>query len=267
MTTTVTRPVLKYFGSKWRMATKIIELLGTEHTSYIEPYGGSAAVLLQKPKVDIEVMNDLNLDVVTFFRVLRDSPIELLQQIELTPFSRVEYLASTAAGADLPDIERARLFFIRSWQGFSGSATQARNGWRYQSRVYGNRLTKVDLDWHALDRLEAAAVRLRQVQIERDDALAVIKRFDGPGTAFYVDPPYPETTRSKQWGKDAYQHELMTQDHIHLLNLLNRVRGRVVLSCYESGLYSQMWGGGGAGKKSKCPPSTIATSRVSKSFG
>lgn len=240
----MSRPVLKYFGSKWRMAGKIIELLGTDHTSYVEPYGGSGAVLLQKAKVDIEVMNDLNLDVVTFFRVLRDSPMELLQQIELTPFSRVEYLESTnvGAGEDVSDIERARLFFIRSWQGFSGSATQARNGWRYQSRVYGNRLTKVDLDWHALDRLESAAVRLRQVQIERDDALAVITRFDGPATAFYVDPPYPATTRSKQWGKDAYKHELMTQDHIHLINLLQRVKGHVVLSCYESGLYSQMLG-------------------------
>jgi DNA adenine methylase len=236
----VSRPVLKYFGSKWRMSAKIIELLGTAHTSYVEPYGGSAAVLLQKPKVDIEVINDLNMDVVTFFRVLRDSPIELLREIELTPFSRVEYLASTQVPDDVTDIERARLFFIRSWQGFSGSATQARNGWRYQSRVYGNRLTKVDLDWHALDRLELAAVRLRHVQIEHDDALSVIKRFDGTRTAFYIDPPYPEITRSKQWGKNAYQHELMTQDHIHLLNLLRRVKGHVVLSCYESGLYSQM---------------------------
>jgi DNA adenine methylase len=234
------RPILKYFGSKWRMASKIIELLGNEHTSYVEPYGGSAAVLLQKSKVDTEVLNDLNLDVVTFFRVLRDAPLELLQQIELTPFARVEYLESTHVRDDVTDVERARLFFIRSWQGFSGSATQARNGWRYQSRVYGNRLTKVELDWHKLERLGAAAVRLRQVQIEMDDALSVIKRFDGPSTAFYVDPPYPSTTRSKRWGKNAYRHELMTQDHVHLLNLLKRVTGRVVLSCYESGLYSQM---------------------------
>jgi DNA adenine methylase len=180
----ISRPVLKYFGSKWRMARRIIEMLGP-HKSYVEPYAGSASVLLQKEESPIEVINDLNLDVVTFFRVLRDSPMELLQQIELTPFAREEYRDSCEIEGDLPDIDRARLFFIRSWQGFSGSATQKRNGWRYQKLTYGNRDPKVHLDWHNLERLERAAVRLRRCQIECDDALRVIYRFDGPETAFY----------------------------------------------------------------------------------
>ena len=220
------------------MATLIIELLG-EHTSYVEPFGGSAAVLLQKPETPIEVYNDLNLDVVTFFRVLRDSPLKLLEQIEATPFSRVEYLKSCmpATSDGVSDIEQARLFFIRSWQGFSGSATQKRNGWRYQQRIYRNRMPKCHLDWDNLDRLEAAAVRMRRVQIECEDALQVIKRFAGPSTVFYVDPPYPSTTRSKQWGRDAYTFEMRDSDHTLLLNLLRKVEGHVILSCYDSALY------------------------------
>ena len=238
----VDRPILKYFGSKWRMATRIIELLGP-HISYIEPFGGSAAVLLQKEESPIEVFNDLNHDVVTFFRILRNQPLALLEQIEATPYSREEYMASMEVHDSVTDLERARCFFIRSWQGFSGSATMKRNGWRFQQRIYSTRETKVHLDWHNLERLETASVRLRRVQIECGDALKLMKRFDGPDAVFYIDPPYLSTVRSKYWNKCAYTHELTGQDHIHLLNLVKRLKGRVILSCYESSLYSEHLGG------------------------
>jgi site-specific DNA-adenine methylase len=76
-------------GGKWRIAPWIIDTF-PPHRCYCEPFAGGASVLLQKPPAKFEVLNDLNQDVVRFFRVLRERPDELLRALDLTPYSRAE---------------------------------------------------------------------------------------------------------------------------------------------------------------------------------
>lgn len=230
------RPALRYYGGKWRIANWIISHF-PPHDCYVEPFSGGASVLLRKQKSPFEVLNDLDDDVVTFFRVLRDYADELVARIEMTPWARTELLACYKPTDD--PIEQARRFYVRSNQGWFGGARESLTGWRYQKRLHEGR--GAIAEWGALDHLLAAATRLRSVQIECDDAFKVIPRFDTPQTLFYVDPPYPHATRGWKGGKDGYRHEMSDADHRRLAHLLNDVQGMVVLSSYTSDLYTELY--------------------------
>jgi site-specific DNA-adenine methylase len=82
------RPPFRYYGSKIRMAPFIISLMPA-HRIYIEPFAGSLSVLFAKDRVQHEVVNDLNGDIVRFLRLLRDEPVELARLCRLTPHSRM----------------------------------------------------------------------------------------------------------------------------------------------------------------------------------
>lgn len=84
------RPIIKYPGSKWRMAEWIVSLM-PEHKSYLEPFFGSGAVFFCKSPSRIETVNDLDGEIVNLFRVVRDHPEALERAVALTPFSRGEY--------------------------------------------------------------------------------------------------------------------------------------------------------------------------------
>lgn len=87
---TAQRPVLKYTGSKWRMADWIISLM-PPHRSYLEPFFGSGAVFFKKPPSRIETINDLDGEIANLFRCVREKTEELARAVELTPYSREEY--------------------------------------------------------------------------------------------------------------------------------------------------------------------------------
>lgn len=230
------RPALRYHGGKWQLSNWIISHFPT-HTCYCEPFGGGAAVLLNKSPAFVEVYNDLNDDVVNFFRVLRDRPSELFAAIDLTPYSRREYLESQSMDGD--DVERARKFFVWSWQGRGRAGVVEPGGWRFMSRDTRGR-TPVD-DWNNNQHLWSVARRLKQVQIENDNALTVIKRFDTHKTLHYVDPPYVQSTRGQRWALTGYAHELSDAQHVELANLLHSVDGMVILSGYPSTLYDDLY--------------------------
>lgn len=106
----ITRPVLHYQGSKWTIAPWVIQNL-PPHTTYVEPFGGGAAVLLRKEPSPVEVYNDLDSGVVGFWRVLRSRPQELLPLIQATPWARQEYELAWQPCED--ELEAARRFFLR----------------------------------------------------------------------------------------------------------------------------------------------------------
>jgi hypothetical protein len=102
------RPPIRYHGSKWRLAPWIISHF-PKHQAYVEFFGGGAAVLLRKTRSRVEVYNDLDVQVVNLFRVLRDrtSQAELIRLISLTPFSRDEFeLTNATATAPGRSVER-----------------------------------------------------------------------------------------------------------------------------------------------------------------
>ncbi len=230
--TGIKRPALRYFGGKWKITPWIIRHI-PEHDCYVEPFGGAMSVLLQKAPSALEVYNDLDGEVVNFFRVLRTRTSELMRAVDLTPFSRAEYKAAHEIACD--DLERARRLYVRAWQGIGGPSTKDQTGWR--SQVINNRGKTTIEDWIENRHLALVAERIRSVQIECDDAIRVIERFDAKGTVFYCDPPYVAETRTARWSGHAYENEMDNADHGRLLECLQAARGMVLLSAYDSQMY------------------------------
>lgn len=233
----IKRPALKYHGGKWLLANWIIEHF-PRHDCYVEPFAGAANVLLRKKPATHEVYNDLNGDVVNFFHCLREYPEQLIRLINLTPYSRQEWEQAWEWHPE--PIERARRFYVRSWQSYGSPTTHspAHAGWRNQKSAAGH--ADAIRGHHDTARLWDVAARLLAVQIENEDAIAVIKRYDTKQTLFYVDPPYVFSTRS-DWSGRAYQGEMSDDDHIELSEVMKSVQGMVLISGYDSNLYRELY--------------------------
>lgn len=238
----ITRPILRYHGGKWKLAHWIIEHF-PQHQVYVEPFGGAASVLLRKPRSYAEIYNDLDQDVVNLFQVARDRGEELRRILSLTPFARDEFETSYSAAAD--PLERARRMVIRSYMGFgSAGASGERTGFRSSSTRTGN---SPAVDWRNFPgALPAITDRLQGVVIENRSAKTVMTAHDRPSTLFYVDPPYPHSTRSQKvrhndTGK-SYRYELSDEEHVDLAEFLRGLKGMVIVSGYPCPLYDEIFG-------------------------
>lgn len=229
-------PLIRYHGGKFRLADWIISHF-PKHETYVEPFGGGASVLLSKSPSRMEVYNDLDNDVVNFFEVLRDQPsaIELAKQIELTPYSRTEFL-NARADTDCK-IEKARRLVIRAQMGFgSAGATKGNTGFRLDTARGGSDIVTI---WQRQPKIIIqAAARLKKVLIENRDAIKVIQDHDRIDTLFFVDPPYVLDTRNM--GGKAYKHELTNADHEQLVGVLLNCKGKVILCGYDHPIYQRL---------------------------
>tara|TARA_R100001086_G_scaffold248247_1_gene184650 strand:+ start:3763 stop:4563 length:801 start_codon:yes stop_codon:yes gene_type:complete len=228
----VRRPALKYFGGKWSLAKWVIGHL-PEHRLYVEPFCGAASVLLRKPASKVEVINDVSSDVVNFFRVARESGGRLLEDLRLTPYAEDEFRACVEASDD--PVERARRFFVRSWQGFSGgSCPRSHRGFRrYHGRSIAGEFKG------AVENVAALTERLRAVTIENLDWSVVLEKYDRLDAVFYVDPPYLQRVRAEgRYDKGYGVHEMADgESHMRLIDRLEGLRGAVVLSGYADPMY------------------------------
>ena len=223
--------LVRYHGGKVRMSNHLISLFPS-HEVYIEPFGGGAAVLLAKDRCRLEIYNDLDGDMVTLFRVLRDRPDDLVRSIALTPFAREEHQKAYDATSD--DTERARRVLIRSHFGHGSSGIHRKTGLRASGLRAGT--LPVNIWARFPDVVARAAERMQGVVIERRPAIQVMQSNDAPGVLHYVDPPYLPETRDA--GRD-YQYEMTVGDHEDLLAALVGLDGNVVLSGYPSRLYDE----------------------------
>ena len=223
--------LLNYPGAKWGMAREIVALM-PPHRSYLEPFFGSGAVLFNKPPSAIETINDIDGDVVNFFRVLREQPEELAAQIVLTPYSR-EVFNDAHENRGNTAFDRAYRFAIRSKMGH-GFKTYQKTGFKID--VHARENSYAVNCWNRLpgDLLEAAG-RLKGVQIENRPALDLIRKFNHGNVLIYADPPYLLNTR----GGKQYRHEMTEQEHVELLDALKQHKGTVILSGYPSELYDR----------------------------
>jgi DNA adenine methylase len=194
---------------------------------------------MRKPRAYAEIYNDLDDDVVNLFQVLRSKSAEvLIEQLRLTPFSRLEFNGAYLR-SDCP-IERSRHLIIRAFMGFgsNGHNSRIKTGFRANSNRAG---TTPAHDWiNYPDCLGAIVQRLKGVTIEHRDAVDVMSQHDGYETLHYVDPPYVPETRNP--GHD-YNHELTDQDHLDLLAFLKTLEGMVVLSGYPNKMYDKSLNG------------------------
>lgn len=218
--------ILNYPGSKWTLAGEIIKIM-PNHETYVEPFFGSGAVFFNKPAAKVETINDIDSRIVNFFRVCRDFPDELINAIQLTPHSREEYKLSYEVAND--SIEDARRLMVRCWQAI-GAKTSDNTGWRSLIEPNG----PSNKEWNSVwKRIEVVAGRLKSAQIENQDAIKLLERYNRDHVLTYVDPPYLLETRSKR----LYMYEIGVEDHVRLLELLSEYKGYVILSGYDHELY------------------------------
>lgn len=228
--TTPTRPLLRWHGGKWNLAPWIVSHF-PEHRVYVEPFGGAASVLLRKPRSYAEIYNDLDDEVVNLFRVLRSNHADdLTNLLKLTPFASEEFFS--AYEVDENPVERARRTIVRSFMGFGSNGVHRKTGFRSNSNRSG---TTPARDWcNYPASLKITVERLQGVVVLNRDAKDVMSAHDGPDTLHYVDPPYVPETRDS--GRD-YAHELNESDHASLLDFLQTLKGRVILSGYPHPSY------------------------------
>lgn len=230
-----------YFGGKFYHVREIIPLM-CKLNGYCEPFGGSASILINREPCELEVYNDLNNDIVNFFRVLRENPEELIRRIELTPYSRQEFRNCLEFYDNCSDpIERARMFYVlvrQSVNSVFSLKVLTEKSWSFIKHPKYRHSSKMSAVSSAGEWLDLIAKRLKNVTIENDDAIKVIKRYDSEDMMFYCDPPYPHECREFI---DAYEYEMSDEQHIELYEVLSRCRGKIMVSSYENELYNKLY--------------------------
>lgn len=240
-----------WYGGKASHLSWLLPLLPrTKH--FVDVFGGSASVLLNREPSSIETYNDLDNNVVNFFRVLRQYPNELARLLTLTPYSREDRKDALRAMREPPedatlDIEHARKFFIMAKQTPRGQAQMITNSelnaWRFTRNAIQGGVGIYNAQWQSgIDGLAAVAARLRNVQIENYPALDIIRLYNDPGVLLYCDPPYVHDTRRLD-KTSTYAHEMSSDDHRALSAALHTHAGLVALSGYPSPLYDELYGG------------------------
>lgn len=231
---------MPYYGGKQTIADRLIALF-PPHQHYVEPFCGSLSVLLAKPQVAHETVNDLDGALVTFWRILRDRTEELVRACSLTPHSRSEHDLANRRLDDLPEgvdeVEVARLVWVQLTQGRSG--TRRRTGWRFYRNPAGSSSSMPGYLRGYVDRMPPAAGRLLDVSLECRPALDVIREYGSePDVLLYVDPPYLGSTRASR----QYVVEMSSADeHWELAEALRTCKASVVLSGYGSALYDNLY--------------------------
>lgn len=213
-------PPVPYVGGKMRLAETVIRRIGrVRHSLYCERFVGMGGVFLRRNKrPPAEVVNDRGGDVVNLFRVARKHLQALHGELDLRLHARQDYEALRAIDPrSLTDVERAARFLILQAGGFGGKVIGRSFGIdrRSTARFSVERLRV---------RLEELNDRLAHVCIEGLDFEECLQRYDGPGTLFYVDPPYLGTERF--YGRDLFTRA----DHTRLRDALLRIKGAAIVS-------------------------------------
>jgi DNA adenine methylase len=229
------RPPVKWHGGKRYLAQRIIAYF-PPHRTYLEPFGGAASLLLNKPPAPVEVYNDLDQRITRVFRVLRDHGDEFRRLLTLTPYSETEFkLATEPAGSELEQARRDFVLWRMSLGGrgdsFSFTLHRIRRG---MADVVSGYLSTID------EQLPAIMERLRWVEIVCRPAVEVIRTWDSPDTLVYCDPPYVHETRH-EGSREVYGVEMSARDHRELAAALNSCKAKVVLSGYPSALYQELY--------------------------
>ena len=231
-----------WYGGKFSHLDFILPNIPLDAKHFCDVFGGSAAVLINRPPAPVETYNDIDSELVNFFRTLRDDGPELIREIGLTPFSREELVLACEYEEGLSDRERARRFFVRARQTRTGLAQRSSEG-RWAHCVLTSRagMAGAVSRWlGSVDGLAEITLRLQRVQIENAPALEVIRRYDTRDTVFYLDPPYVHSSRGDT---AAYEVEMTDDEHAELADVLSGIRGRAVLSGYRTPLYDRLFEG------------------------
>ncbi len=232
------RSPITWFGGKGQLVAKLLQYI-PQHTYYLEVFGGGASLLFAKKPAKIEVYNDINSDLVNFFRVLRDEEKfeKFYRKVVLTPYSREEVKTFRKEYEYIEDeVEKAYRFFVLARQSFSGEM----KSWSYSLKAINRNMASVVSKWlSTIDMLPDIHERFKTVMIEHDTWENVCERFNDWGEEgfYYLDPPYVLSTRKKKY----YKHEMSDEDHERLVDwLLTKAKVKVMLSGYDNEIYKKL---------------------------
>ena len=231
----VLRPPFGWMGGKATITAWLKQFL-VPHRIYVEPFGGAMALLLTKDPSPVEVYNDVNSGLVTFYRVLRSKKgfEELHRLVELTPFSRREFERAKAMWPKMKDpVRRAYFWYLTAAMSFGGHFGQS---WALTRTSARGMCSTVSSQLKRLDRLPLIHERLRRVSIEYGPWQRVLDTYDTSETFFYCDPPFLPETRSG----GAYPDEMTREDHEELVARLLEVKGEVMVGNYPNDLYATL---------------------------
>lgn len=218
-----------YPGGKSRSITEILPHLPYKNV-YVEPFGGSAAILIARRRSPIEVYNDAYGGVVGFYRCIRDPKLyrKLIDRLELTLHSKEEFELAREWDVEDP-VERAARWYYLVQSSFGGLG-------RNWGRATGGKSTMAGKIQNKLKHFHAIHTRFRTTQVENCDWEEMFDRYDGPETVFYCDPPYVDVH------KGTYKNEMSVERHRDFLKRVFDAEGYVAVSGYSNQLYeSQEW--------------------------
>lgn len=208
-------PIIPWIGGKRRLAKRIIPMF-PEHTCYVEPFAGGAALFFLKPPTEAEVLNDINGDLINLYRVVKHHLDEFVNHFRWALCSRQEFLWHQSARIEtLTDIQRAARFYYLQKMAFGG---------RVDGQTFGTSTTsypKLNL-MRIEEDLSQAHLRLARTTIEHLPWSACIERYDRPHTLFYCDPPY--------WGTEGYGVDFGLDQYQRMAELARTIQGRMVVS-------------------------------------
>ncbi|MEM7539621.1 MAG: DNA adenine methylase [Chloroflexota bacterium] len=215
----------KWAGGKSRLRKQIIELI-PQHSCYVEPFSGAAWVLFGKPPSDVEVINDIDQELTTFFQVVKHKPDELLASFEWELVARAEFeRLANLDPSELNDVQRAHRFYYLIMAGWGGESNYPRFQISISDGGHGNRL--IGALKNLEKRIRPVHERLRIVIIENMDWENCIDRYDREKVVMYIDPPYPKNGVN-------YRHNMKDwADHERLAKRLTESKCKWIVSSYD----------------------------------
>jgi len=240
------RSPLRYMGGKFYQAKWIIENF-PEHDIYVEPFGGAAHVLMQKPFSKIEVYNDLNESMVNLFKVLQDEELsqQLIKFLYLTPHSRGFFYDVRDMKYTIPTknemLQKAYRTCVMMKQSFPANVMSRTPSWSFvRGRTPGSLRAKTTASFNNFPkRLLEVIDRIKQVQIESLDFVECIKKYDTKNTFFYCDPPYLGVADAEKY----YGRKFTMRDHYDLANILKNIKGKACVSYYQRSILDRFYSG------------------------
>lgn len=209
------KPIIPWMGGKRRLAKHILPLF-PEHTTYVEPFAGGAALFFMKPESKVEVINDYNGELVNLYRIVKYHLEEFVRHFKWALVSREEFLLQKIIDpTTLTDIQRAARFFYLQKNAFGGKSTGQTFGTACVSPPKFN-LLRIEED------LSQAHLRLARTYIEHLDWKACLKKYDRPTTLHYLDPPYWETA--------GYGMDFLFEHYEVMAELAKTIQGKMVIS-------------------------------------
>ncbi|WP_373020705.1 DNA adenine methylase [Thiomicrorhabdus sp.] len=208
-------PIIPWMGGKRRLAKHIIPMI-PEHTCYVEPFSGGAAIFFMKPESKVEVINDLNGELVNLYRVVQNHMEEFIRQFKFSLVSRQLFKWEQMKNPEtLTDIQRAARFFYLQKLCFGGKST---------GQTYGTATTsKPRLNINTIgEELTEAHFRLHKTNIENLSWELCVKKYDRPHSFFYLDPPY--------WQTAGYGGDFDFEHYEKMAEFMRVIQGKMMIS-------------------------------------